>query len=128
MAWVRHQSFKRKKVGEIMKKVEDGLAFHGDICLLQVDELPKGLKKSDPQNGKHIIGHSETGHFHTVDSANVDFYMFDDFTSYIEVKKPTKVIHQKSYDKHEALQLPVGTWKIIGEVERTPDGWKRVVD
>lgn len=110
----------------------------GDLLLIRVadDAVPKtSFVKSNPTvDGKHIVAHSETGHHHTVAvlDDDVDFYVDpkDDLRSFLVVKDILgKVLtHERSFDTHEALWLPKGTYELRRQEEYTPQGWRKVQD
>jgi len=107
---------------------EDG-ARQGEIFLKKVDKLPKGLKKAKVVEGKFLVGSSETGHHHTTDADATTMYDTDDpMVSYLEVKKETKLVHERSFYTHQPMTFLPGVYKIQRQREFSLEGWKRVQD
>lgn len=105
-------------------------AAQGDLLITKVDEIPCEYEPAKDESGKHVLAHSETGHNHVVDSACVDMYTAanDDFTAYIDVKKPCDVIHLRSFDTHAPISLLDGKYRITRQREYTPEGYRRASD
>ena len=107
-------------------------AAQGDVLITRIDALPSTAKKLGSENGKFVIAHSETGHHHTVaEKPGVEFYSSEDpLIAYLRVIDSTEVTleHERSYDTHEALLIPGGTYEIRRQREYTPEGWRRVAD
>ena len=38
------------------------MAAQGDLLIQRVDTFPENLERVAPENGQHIVAHSETGH------------------------------------------------------------------
>lgn len=103
-------------------------AAQGDLLIRRIDKLPEGVKEERPKDEKYIVAHSETGHHHTVNSQFVKYYIASQLLAYMEVEEPTVLEHHRSWDKHEALQIPTGVFEIRRQREYTPEGWRRVED
>jgi len=113
-----------------MKTIKN-IAAQGDVFLRRVNELPEGLIEAQPENGKFIIGHSETGHFHTVKDRGVQRLIdkTNEFISYLKVGEEGAVLeHERSFDTHESVKLPPGIYKISNQREYTPEGFRRAAD
>jgi len=113
--------------------------FQGDVMFTRCQEIPKEAKLIDG----NIVAHSETGHHHVAEGAEV--YTCDDgLTLYMQMtglsdakkakaKGPqhVDVVHKRSFDTHETLRLlgnPGDIWKIRRQREYVPEGWRRVED
>ncbi len=99
----------------------------GDLNIFVCDVIPD-LPESKPKDGKHVLAHSETGHHHVIDGNAVRVYNEDDFISYLDVEKPSNVIHMRGFDTHETIQLPAGKYRITRQREYTPEGFRRAAD
>jgi hypothetical protein len=95
--------------------VQDGA--QGDLCVWRVPAVPAGYAPVVPDgtlDGKpaHVVQHSETGHHHVVDAADVIRYEGPDTgICYLRlVSDVADVVHQRGYDTH-------GTASLIGGVD-----------
>lgn len=113
-----------------MRKFVHPYSAQGDLNIIAVDSLPDGLvEKKAEKDGKHILAHSETGHHHVVDGSTVRVLDQDEFTSYMEVKEETNVVHLRSFDTHETIALPPGNYLLTRQIEDDGlDGWRRAAD
>jgi hypothetical protein len=92
---------------------------HGEIMLLPVGVMPSG--ETTPYDG-FIVGHSETGHHHVLESA-VKFDVLDDQEKhelYLRLYEPAELVHQKSFDQHRTLTVKPGVWKVLHKTEYDP--------
>ena len=100
----------------------------GDLNIFSVDEIPEGLSEEKAEKGQHILAHSETGHHHVVDGNTVRVFKENDFVSYLDVEKESNVVHLRSFDTHETIQVPPGKYRITRQREYTPEGYRRAAD
>lgn len=114
---------------EVSKFLPDA---QGDIGIREVSSIPKGAKEVTPENGQHILAHSETGHHHRVGADGVRrFVHTDPMICYlsIEGEVPVALEHLRPITGHEAFALRPGkTYEIRRQRERTPEGWRVVND
>lgn len=111
-----------------MKKFNKSAA-QGELFFRKVEKLPNDLTENKATNGKHIVGHSETGHHHTMDADSVKFFgSTDPMVSFMEVLEPTTLKHERSFDTHEPMFFDVGVYEIRHQRESAPEGWQKVVD
>lgn len=106
-------------------------AAQGDMLLTRVDRVPPEFQRQKPEhNDVHIVTHSETGHHHVVESADVDFFTAanEPFVSYLKVKRSTKLRHLRDDDTHMPLQLDPGLYRVNRQVEYIPGGFRQVQD
>lgn len=99
---------------------------HGEIILLPVNKLPKGKRS---QHTNYIVGHSETGHHHVLES-KTKFDIVEAVQLYLDIKEPAKIVQKKSYDRHKDLTIAPGKYKVIYKNEYDPfqQVIRRVVD
>jgi hypothetical protein len=116
-------------------KTFENRAAQGDLFIRRVDKLPAGVTKVIPEQGRHTVAHSETGHSHIIkDAPNVTLYTTGDpMISYLEVIEATDATetlleHLRSYDTHETIKIPAGVFEIRRQREYTPEGWRQVAD
>ena len=100
----------------------------GDVTIMRVDEIPADLKKAEPEDGHHIVAHSETGHHHVLPVSDVTVYDQDEFVSYVEIDNVVYLKHLRSYDTHAPIGLPPGKYRFTRGREYTPEGYRRAQD
>lgn len=95
---------------------------HGEVLLQPVDKLPKAKVE---QHTSYIVGHSETGHHHVLESDKKFDVMLDKAFLYISLSNPATLVHKKTTDAHKTLKVPKGKYRIIHKKEYNP--WTKVV-
>lgn len=98
-------------------KTFDQYSAQGELSLRKIAKMPEGVTPVAAVDGRIIVGHSETGHHHTVDGDCVD--VFEAKTApegmrilYAIVKEVTTLEHHRSFDTHEPLGLQPGMYEI----------------
>lgn len=114
-----------------MKKIENAAA-QGDLMIRRVQALPEGLKEEAPVGGRLTVGHSETGHHHTVE-ARLGIRLFrseQPLISFLVVEgdEGVELTHQRSFDTHAPVGIPAGIFEIRHQQEFSPEGWRAVSD
>lgn len=105
------------------------MKFQGDIVFVQIPALPVGLREKPAENGRHVVAHSETGHHHFIDALGVKHYEASDpNVCYLSLESSSSVIHDRAWDTHAPVNLAAGCYIGIRQVERAPEGWRRVAD
>lgn len=103
---------------------------HGEVVLSRLDELPQFSKKLGitlAQYDAAIVGHSETGHHHVLESKtkfNV-WTMKDKQELYLELFEPAKIVHKKQIDKHKTMPVEPGIYRVTYKTEYNP--WTKVL-
>ncbi len=88
------------------------IAAQGELTITRLDKAPNNIGNVvDPVAGKLIVGHSETGHHHVVDSDCATLTRVDPFTAFLAVRKATRLEHQREYDTHPAIELQPGMYE-----------------
>lgn len=91
---------------------------HGEIVLTSTNKLPEGkleIVKS------YIVGHSETGHHHVLESTKPYTVTKDKFNKlWLELEVEAQLVHKKSHDVHETLTIPAGIYEVGQKVEYDP--------
>lgn len=91
---------------------------HGEVLLLPVASVPKG--KSTKVH-ECIVGHSETGHHHVLESDSVfDQIVATNGDLFVDLDTPTPLRHRKGFDQHRELTVPPGPWKVLRKKEYAP--------
>ena len=65
-----------------MKTFTGQYCAQGDLNIYACDEIPEGLEELKPENGVHILAHSETGHNHELAAESVQVFKQDEFISF----------------------------------------------
>lgn len=111
-----------------MKVFTDDLdvVFQGDVAIVRVSEIPADAVIREDK----IAAHSETSHNHQFDAtAPVWLYSTpDQMIQYLDVKETSVLHHLREHDTHESWEFPPGTYKIIRQRERSPEGWRKTLD
>ena len=113
------------------------MAAQGDVVLRSVDRVPEGATRVKRKRGAPIIvTHSESGHHHTIDAADViQFEVKDPLVCYLQLDgiAHADLVHQRPFDTHATLRL-LGTpgestvFEVRRQREYTPEGWRQVMD
>ena len=89
-------------------KVGEQPARQGDLLLIYLDKLPKGLKK---KNNKVLVHSDSTQHDHTLVKGTV-------YTKgekiYINVPKDTQIVHT---EEHAPVNVPSGVYEVRRQVQ-----------
>ncbi len=105
-------------------------AAQGDILVTRITTLPASAVASTPEDGKHIVAHSETGHHHVMDCETA--VMYDDaeneLVSYLVIENSSELTHTREYNTHESVEFDQGVYRINRQREYTPEGYRRVAD
>ncbi len=111
-------------------KTFDRQAAQGDVLITRVSMIPDNVQKQEPENGRYIVAHSETGHHHTVPASDATLYLTENpLISFLVVgDKAITLLHERSFDTHESLEVKPGTYEIRRSQEYTPKGWRQVLD
>jgi hypothetical protein len=91
---------------------------HGEIMLVPANKVPKG---KTTKHTNFIIGHSETGHHHVIESRN-PFEMTETETGelYIKLFGDAAIVHKKTTDKHKTLTISKGIYQRFHDTEYDP--------
>lgn len=105
------------------ENIKDGKRLavqHGEVWLQPVDGLPKDRKVEKAKS--FIVGHSETGHHHVLES-NTEFEVMsgdEKHDLYVRLFEPAKIVHKKSFDIHETKTIVAGDYAIFQKQEYDP--------
>lgn len=105
----------------------------GDCWGRRIDAIPAAAVVQTPENGVHVVAHSETGHNHVIeaDPENVTFFQdpADPLKAYLEVlATDVQLNHLRAHDTHETIQIPPGRYEIRRQREYQPEGFRRAAD
>lgn len=106
----------------------------GELLIRKIDKLPDGYKPMETENGRFIIGHSETGHHHVVrQQENVVAYVNDNdpMSLCLVVNNPKEecyLDHERSFDTHKPFFFGDGVYHIRRQIESSPEGFRIAAD
>lgn len=109
----------------MLKNNNNQLIMHGENVLMPTN-LPVGAVKATDDNlfegNNIIIGHSESGHNHVLESKSKnDLELYEkDGAVYVRVNKPSLLVHRKSFDIHQPIEVAVGIYRINHKTEYDP--------
>lgn len=115
-------------------KTFNKFAAQGEIFIRRVDSRPNDLKLVQPENGRHTVSHSETGHSHVMDAEHVTLMeRTKDVPEglrilHLIVEEPTVLEHLRPTDTHDPILFGPGEYEVRLQREYTPEGYRRVAD
>lgn len=91
-------------------------AAQGEISIRRVSAVPSGVTPLKPENGKFIIGHSETGHHHVMaldrkqafEATNAPVGMR---ILYANLEAAGELVHERGNDTHETIGFEPGIYE-----------------
>jgi hypothetical protein len=109
------------------------MAAQGDFIIIRIDALPHedALTAVPPEQGTHVIAHSETGHNHVMDARSTRAFTPkkpDIYTLFLQVDEPTDIVHHRAWDTHDTLRVAPGSYMIKRQREYTPEGFRKAQD
>lgn len=119
-----------------MDYVEVGTApvAQGELLILRVDSLPvEGLKPMAVEDGRFIVGHSETGHHHTIlKEKGVEVFESNDnnilFLKVTGKKTQAFLKHERGFDTHKTHGFKDGNYIIRRQQESFLEGFRPALD
>jgi hypothetical protein len=112
-------------------KTFNTVCAQGDIYIRKVDALPStAVRCDDPENGRVIVTHSETGHHHVMDASCVTMHRLPDdiMKCLLVVSEPATLDHLRPVDRHDPILFQPGVYEVIRQREYVPEGFRRVED
>lgn len=99
----------------------------GDVLLVPVDELPRGLKKVPRENGRIVLAHGEaTGHAHVIEGEAQ--FLASDLEEldgrFLVVEEETELVH----DEHATITVPPGIHQVVRQREYELEAPRYVAD
>lgn len=103
-------------------KTFEKVAAQGEITVFRVGDvspgqkLPAGCKVLMPEQGKFVIGHSETGHHHVIAAKGASVGELERAPEGMRVLRailndPTSLTHLRDHDTHEPIELTPGEYE-----------------
>lgn len=111
-------------------RVFKNVCAQGDVYIRRIENLPENVIEVPAEDGKVIVGHSETMHNHVVDADKATMYRLPDsiMECLLVVHDPVALEHLRSYDTHEPILFEKGVYHVKRQREYTPEGFRRVQD
>lgn len=93
------------------------IAAQGELTILRVNTVPVGCTPMKAENGRFIVGHSETSHHHVIDAKGANVMVLDRPPEgmrvlYAILENPTSLDHLREHDTHESIELEPGVYEI----------------
>lgn len=103
------------------------VAAQGEIRIRRIGDVPKKIKLTGtpllPENGRFIVGHSETGHHHVLErTKGVTASVIENESEGMRIlrlilEEPNSLEHLRPHDTHETIALAPGEYEIRIERE-----------
>lgn len=99
------------------------VAAQGEITIRRIGDIPARRERRDGctplalENGKLVIGHSETGHHHVLSrNDGAEVMVLDEPPEgmrilYAILENPVLLVHLRDHDMHEPIQLLPGEYE-----------------
>ena len=97
------------------------IAAQGEITIVRIGDVPENKKINGTplalENGKFIIGHSETGHHHVLErSAGAIVTVVDKAPEGMKIlhailTEANSLVHERGHDTHETIDLAAGEYE-----------------
>lgn len=93
-------------------------AAQGELTIRRIDSVPDGCTPMQPEGGKFIVGHSETGHHHVIGAVGGASVTVLDRPPegmkvlYAILENPGSLDHLRGHDTHEPIALEPGIYEI----------------
>jgi len=100
-------------------------AAQGEISISRVEIIPSGLKPVEAENGKFIVGHSETGHHHVMERTGAQFFQPENQPEGMTVlfailTSANELQHLRGHDTHETIAFQPGMYEFRSGREFDP--------
>lgn len=111
-------------------KTFDQVCAQGDIYITRIAALPEGVVPIEPEDGRVIVTHSETGHHHVMLAERTKAYRLPEsiMDIFLAVEQGDTLEHLRPHDTHEAIQFGPGLYHVRRQREYVPEGFRRVED
>jgi hypothetical protein len=96
-------------------KIIETLGAQGEIRAFRIDRIPEDAVPVEPENGRYIIGHSETGHHHVLEAERVALFEAKNAPAgmrilYALLDSPGELKHLRPYDTHAPHSFAPGAY------------------
>ena len=103
---------------------------HGELDIRSIETAPDltGYEE-ERHDGRVIVGHSETGAVHVIESRTAKLYRMNGAEiAYLCLEKPEKLRHDGH--RHETVEFPAGWHEVVTrrQYDEGTQGWSKVQD
>lgn len=100
----------------------------GDVLVVPVAELPKGMKPVERDAGRVILAYGEvTGHAHAIKDKRAALFSDPKLAAifmHVSGDAPVALEH----DEHSTIAIPPGNYRVIRQREYSPEAIRNVAD
>jgi hypothetical protein len=100
----------------------------GDVLVIPVKALPKGLVAVERENGRAVLAHGEaTGHAHAIKDDRAALFSDPKLAAiFMYVSGDSSVALE--HDEHSTVLVPPGNYLVIRQREYSPEAIRNVAD
>jgi hypothetical protein len=100
----------------------------GDVLLIPVKQMPKGLEPVSREKGRVVLAHGEvTGHAHAIKDQRAALFRDPKLmATFMHVGGDAPVALE--HDEHDTIAVPPGNYQVVRQREYSPDEIRRVED
>lgn len=103
----------------------------GDIYIKKIEKLPSDAVLVQPENGRFIVTHSETGHHHVMVADRAKMFTLPDsiMDVFLQIEEDGATLeHMRPHDTHETIAFNKGTYHVRRQREYVSKSFRRVED
>lgn len=103
------------------------IARQGDVLILGVKSVPKNVEVVDRENGLVVLAHGEaTGHVHAIKSKKAALFRDPKLMAIFMTVTDEPVALE--HEEHDTITIPPGNYRVIRQVEYSPEAIRNVAD
>jgi hypothetical protein len=100
----------------------------GDVLIIPVKNIPRGLEKVPREAGRAVLAHGEvTGHAHAIKDDRAALFSDPKLAAifmHVSGDGPVALEH----DEHDTIQVPPGNYRVVRQREYSPGAIRNVAD
>jgi hypothetical protein len=99
----------------------------GDVLIIPIDVLPKGLNVVPREHGRLILAHGEaTGHAHAIASRHATLFRDPKLAAiFMQVSGGSVALE---HNEHATITIPSGNYRVVRQREYSPEEIRQVAD
>jgi hypothetical protein len=91
----------------------------GDVLLVRIDKLPRGLRQVPRDGGRVVLAYGEaTGHAHAIADTGADLLASDLEERFLRIVGDFATL---THEEHAPITLPRGAYRVVRQREYTPN-------
>lgn len=100
----------------------------GDVLIVPIKSMPRGVEPVDRENGRVVLAHGEvTGHAHAIKDDHAALFRDPKLAAiFMQVSGVASVALE--HDEHDAISIPPGAYQVIRQREYSPEELRNVAD